>query len=336
MVIDGGGGQDTSFHAADLLSLQVEGDALGVVDIYIGQRNVDTSVLVFGGGSAYHRYFSASAHFGLVADQVHRQESGVLVHVIHLENIISRREQHLRAVRQDHGLEHVDDLGDVGHPDAVGIFMEYVQSEGCHESIAHGVLLVQVAVDRARLFVPPGSPLVYHQADFLLRVVFVHDLDMLPDDIFYFETFAHRPVIVVLVEIRSRSFASVPSRDRVIVQGDAIHAAADVLHQRLRPVVVVVAGSAGNLEKAVAVVVAAIGGVTAVEVGVVFGAHASATSPTFVADTDEFDFPCFVASVLPAQAGHRAVAFRSHVFDPLGHLFDGPATDIGADIRFAP
>ena len=26
MVIDGGGGQDTSFHAADLLSLQVEGD----------------------------------------------------------------------------------------------------------------------------------------------------------------------------------------------------------------------------------------------------------------------------------------------------------------------
>ena len=66
MVIDGGGGQDTSFHAADLLSLQVEGDALGVVDIYIGQRDVDTSVLVFGGGSAYHRYFSASAHFGLV------------------------------------------------------------------------------------------------------------------------------------------------------------------------------------------------------------------------------------------------------------------------------
>ena len=45
MVIDGGGGQDTSFHAADLLSLQVEGDALGVVDIYIGQRDVDTSVL---------------------------------------------------------------------------------------------------------------------------------------------------------------------------------------------------------------------------------------------------------------------------------------------------
>lgn len=48
-----------------LLSLQVEGDVLHVIDIYIGQRDVDTSVLVFGGGSAYHRYFSASAHFGL-------------------------------------------------------------------------------------------------------------------------------------------------------------------------------------------------------------------------------------------------------------------------------
>ena len=335
MIVDGGGGQDAAVHTLDLLSLQVEGDVLGVVDIDIGQRDMDTSVLVFGGGGAYHRHFAVIAYFGFVADQVHRQESGILVHVVHLEYIVGRREQHFRAVCQDHGLEHVDDLGDVGHFDAVGIFVEHVQGKGCHESIAHGVLLVQVAVDRSRLFVPPSAPFVHHQADLLLRVVFVHDLDMFFDDIFYFEAFAHCPVIVVLVEIRGRSFAAAPPRYRVIVQGKSVHAAAYVFHQCFRPVVVVVAGSAGDLEKAVPVVVAAIGGVAAVEVGVIFGAHASATSPAFVADTDEFDFPCLIASVLPAQAGHRAVAFRSHIFDPFGHLFNGSATDVGTDIRFA-
>ena len=142
--------------------------------------------------------------------------------------------------------------------------MEHVQGKGCHESIAHGVLLVQVPIYRSRFFVPPGSPFVHHQGDFFLRVVFVHDLDMFPDDIFNFEAFAHCPVVIVFVEIRSRSFTAAPSRHRVIVQGDTVHAATYVFHQRFRPVVVVVTGTAGNLEKPVPIVIAAVGRVATV------------------------------------------------------------------------
>ena len=147
-----------------------------------------------------------------------------------------------------------------------------------------------------------------------------------------------RGVVGVAVKVGGAALVlPVRAGDGVVVQADGVDTLAGALHHGAGPVVVVHIGARGDLVGHKAGIVGAqIGRILAAEVGVVFGAHASATSPTFVADTDEFDFPCFVASVLPAQAGHRAVAFRSHVFDPLGHLFDGPATDIGADIRFAP
>ena len=70
------------------------------------------------------------------------------------------------------------------------------------KGITHGVLLVEVAADGARLLVPPCSPFVDKQADALLRVFLIHYLAVLVDDLFYFQTLAHGPIEVIVVELR--------------------------------------------------------------------------------------------------------------------------------------
>ena len=114
-------------------------------------------------------------------------------------------------------MEYVDDLGDVGHFQTVGVFMEYVQGQGGNESVAHGILLVKMAVDGSGFFVPPGTPFVKHQGYVLFRVVLIHDRDMLFYHIFYFQAFPHCPVIIVFVEICCRAFAAVPTGNGVVM-----------------------------------------------------------------------------------------------------------------------
>ena len=82
------------------------------------------------------------------------------MHFVHLEYIIGGSKHHLSVLRQNHGLKYIDDLGDVGHFQTVGVFMEYVQGQGGNESVAHGILLVKMAVDGSGFFVPPSSPFV--------------------------------------------------------------------------------------------------------------------------------------------------------------------------------
>ena len=74
------------------------------------------------------------------------------------------------GVGEDHRLEHVYHLGDVCHLDAVGVTVEHIECEGCHESIAHTVLLIEVTLDGSWFLIPPGSPFIYEQTDLLLRV----------------------------------------------------------------------------------------------------------------------------------------------------------------------
>ena len=119
------------------------------------------------------------------------------------------------------------------------------------------------------------------------------------------------------------------------MEREALHPSAHAVHEDVGPVVVIIAGTAGYLEQTVAVVVAAVGGVAAVEVGVVFGAHAAATSPALVAHAEVFHLPGLVASVLPAQACHGRIALGGHVFHPLGQLLDRAAAHVSADVGLA-
>ena len=256
------------------------------------------------------------------------------MYVIHLEHIVSRSQHHLVFFGQNHRLQYIYHLSNVGHFNSVGIFMEDIQTQRSHEGIAQGILLVKMTADSTRFFIPPGSPFVYHQANLLFRVIFVHNGNVTLEHIFNFAAFSHRPIIIFVVELRSRTFASTPSKHSIIVQRKSVHAMTYVFHQHFSPVIVIIAGTAGNLEQAVAIVVTAISRITAIQIGIVFRTHATSASPAFISHSEVFYFPRFFTSVFQTQFCHRASLFRSHIFYPLGHFFHATATYVSADVGF--
>lgn len=94
---------------------------------------------------------------------------------VHFEDVIGGGEDDLFLVGEDHGLEDIDGLGDVGHGDAIGVGVEDMEVEGGDEGIAEGVLLVEEAGIGAGFDVVPGSPFIDDHADTFAGVVLVHD-----------------------------------------------------------------------------------------------------------------------------------------------------------------
>ena len=46
------------------------------------------------------------------------------MNLVHLEHMVSRRKHHVLAFREDHGLQYIDNLCDVGHFHPIRIFVE--------------------------------------------------------------------------------------------------------------------------------------------------------------------------------------------------------------------
>ena len=240
----------------------------------------------------------ACTHLLVLALHLYRQVSSVLMHVVHLEYIIGRRQHHLIVLCQNHALQHIGYLRDIGHLDTVGVLVEHVQRKGCHESIAHGVLLIQVPTDGTGFFIPPSPPLVHHQSHALFRVILVHDGRMFLDAVLDIKALAHRPIIIFRSEVRSRTFATRPSGHGIIMERKAVHLVTRLLHHRFRPMQIVFPRPAGYLEQTVTVVIAAVSLIAAIQVGIIFRTHVTAASPTFIAHTDVFHTPRLLATVL--------------------------------------
>ena len=68
--------------------------------------------------------------------------------------------------------------------------MEDIQRQRSHESIAQGILLIQVSADSARLLVPPGTPLINKQTNLSLRVFLVHDSLVFLNHLFNLQAFS--------------------------------------------------------------------------------------------------------------------------------------------------
>ena len=68
-------------------------------------------------------------------------------------------------VGEDHRLQHVDDLGDVGHLHAVVVLVEDVEREAGEHGVAERVLLVEAVAGVARLDAIPGAPFVGVELD---------------------------------------------------------------------------------------------------------------------------------------------------------------------------
>ncbi len=267
--------------------------------------------------------------------------------LVHLEHVVRGREHQCArlGIGEDHGLEHVHRLGDVGHDQAAGVAVEDVEVQPGHEGVAQRVLLVEEAGVGARLDIPPGAPLVQHQAHVPARVVAVHDVGVAGEQLVHPGRLHHRAVVVVGAEVRGLALVLPGTGERVVVHRQRLHERrravgaaqlAELLHQRLGPGVVEGVGSRRDPVELVVAVVTAVGAEPAGLGGVLRGAHVAAAAPRLVAEPPEAHPPRLLAPVLLAQPHHRRVAVAGEVFDPVAHLPDRARADVAADVRLRP
>ena len=127
--------------------------------------------------------------------------------------------------------------------------------------------------------------------------------------------------------------APVVPGDGVIVQADGVDDPTGALHHRAGPVVVVLAGAAGDfVGLAGGVVPAQEGGVLTADIGVKFRPHVAAAAPGLVADAPVPHVERFFLAVFPAQVGHGGAPGHVAVFHPVGKLLYRAAAHVAGDI----
>ena len=142
---------------------------------------------------------------------------------VHLEYMVCRRLYHLLAFCQDHCLENVYELGDVGHLDSLAVLVEDVEVDACDQGIADSVLLIQEPGIRAGLDIVPCAPFVYHQADPAFGIVSVHYRGVLLDEFLHREGLGEGHVPLLVVELGRRTLGIPVVGERVVVEGQAVH-----------------------------------------------------------------------------------------------------------------
>ena len=334
--VHGRRGEDTAGHGLRRGAGERGRHGDRLVRVGVHERDVDPAGGVARGGGADRGNLPGAE--GVVGRrEVQRERRGALVDLEHLEGVVRRREQHLFLVGEDHRLEHVHHLRDVGHRHAVGVGVKDVEVKRGQERVAQRVLLVEETGVGAGLDVGPDAPLVDDEADLLLGVVLVHDRRVFRDQLLHLERVAQRGEILVLGETGAGAlFLPVARGQRVIVQREAVHLLAGRGHELLGPGVVAAVGPAGDALDAVLVagVVFHEGVIAAEIVRVELRPHVAAAAPALVADGHVRDLPRLVAAVGAAEVGHGGIGGRGHVLHPLHLLLHGAAADIEAHVRF--
>ena len=126
------------------------------------------------------------------------------MYLIQIENMIRRSFDQLFPLGQDHRLQNIDHLCDICHLDTVAVFVEKIQVDPCDQCVTHGILLIQKSRIGTRLHIIPGSPLVNYHADFLLRVILVHNCPMSLNQLLHLQSCLQGTVPVCLVKLQGR------------------------------------------------------------------------------------------------------------------------------------
>ena len=175
------------------------------------------------------------------------------------------------------------------------------------------------------------TPLIHHQRYPLLRIVAVHDLAVTGDQFLHPVSIADSVVILLIGELQSAVAGT-----GVVVQSQAVHAEARILHQGFGPVIVLAVGAAGDLlSLALGVVSTDIGGITAVLIRIELGGHLAAAAPVFVTHAEVFYIPGFFPAVFLPPVCHGRNAVKGHVLDPFTHFLNRAGTHIAGDIGIA-
>ena len=265
--------------------------------------------------------------------------------LIHMENMVSGCQDHLRPFRQYHGLQHIDHLRDTCHLHPVAVLVENIQGNARHQRVAHGILLIEEARVRARLHIEPIAPLIHDHANLLLRVVPIHDRAVTLDQFFHIKRLRHGRIPNRLVKLRGAALVVPSARMHIIMKGQAVHVTVgDIvglwqfkacLKHALRPEIISYIRTAADLLNGGRVVVMThISLISSVQVPVILGRHAAAASPVFIAHAEIINLPRFFMPVFLAQIRHRGNAVKGHVLHPLAHLLHRAAAHISVYIGF--
>ena len=234
-----------------------------------------------------------------------------------------------------HRLQHVHHLSDICHFHAVGILMEDVQRQRSHKGITQSILLIKMTADGARFLVPPCAPLINEQSHGILRILLVHDGLVALDNLLNLQALTQCPVILIGIKLRCRTLRTIPTRTGIVMQTDALHAVTNLIHQYLRPLIVVVTGTTTNAIEFVACIVAQIGVELTELVRVVLRRHVTTAAPSLVTNTEVLHVPSLLATILTTQTGHGCITVARHILHPLGHLLHRATAHVTTDIWLA-
>ena len=79
---------------------------------------------------------------------------------IHMKYMIGRCQHHLLTLCKNHGLENIYHLCNIGHLNPVAVLIKDIQIDSGYNGISHGILLVEEARIRSRLYVKPVAPFI--------------------------------------------------------------------------------------------------------------------------------------------------------------------------------
>ncbi len=149
--------------------------------------------------------------------QVGWQQNGILMYLVHLEHMVRRGKNHLFLVGQDHGLQNVDRLGNVGHADPIGMLIHDVQGNSGYQSVPQTVLLIEKTGIGPRFDGMPGAPFIQNDIDTLLRIVFIHDRLMLGNQFVQEYGVFQLEKPIAFIELGCRT--TFPAGAAIVVQG---------------------------------------------------------------------------------------------------------------------
>ncbi len=91
------------------------------------QRHVHIAVLVHRDGLVKERHLAGVIHTDHpIAFDAALHKFRILMMLVHVENMIGGRQNHLRPLRQNHGLQHIDHLCDTRHLHPVTVLVENI------------------------------------------------------------------------------------------------------------------------------------------------------------------------------------------------------------------
>ena len=200
----GGTGQHAGCYTGGLGPAQHAGNRDSCRIVQVGRSDQNTAVCLLAGTDMQigHRLVIVVQQGGL---RIAFQLLGTLVALVHFKYMIGRGQHHLAAFGQDHGLQHVDHLGNVGHADGITVVVEDIQVDGRHQRIAHGVLLVKEAGVRVRFHIVPGAPFIHGQAHFAVALILLDNAGVVLHQLFHLQGLVQGGIVFLIGKVCGRA-----------------------------------------------------------------------------------------------------------------------------------